>query len=74
MILNPDVKIDREAVMSLLACADKFPNALAIGSQVFDEKQNKKVVSYNWSWPAHPIDINPEGDLSAKFLLVAAYY
>jgi N-acetylglucosaminyl-diphospho-decaprenol L-rhamnosyltransferase len=68
LILNPDVKIEREAVISMLACADKFPNALAIGAQVFDEKQNKKVVSYNWSWPAHPIDINPEGDLSAKFL------
>ena len=21
-------------------------------------KQNKKVVSYNWSWPAEPVDIN----------------
>lgn len=68
LILNPDVKINREAVISMLSCAEKYPNALAIGAQVFDEKQNKKVVSYNWSWPAHPVDIIPEGDLSAKFL------
>lgn len=68
LVLNPDVKIEKDSVMALLKVAKKYPNALVIGAQVFDEKQNKKVVSYNWSWPAEPVDINPDGDLSAKFL------
>lgn len=70
LIINPDVEIDAQAIQALIACADRYPNALFIGSQVFDTRAGTIFPSYGWGYPDQPNEgyLAADGDVSTLWL------
>ncbi len=70
LIINPDVEIDQQAIQALIDCADRYPNALFVGSQVFDTREGSFFPSYGWGYPDQPNNgyMPPDGDVSTLWL------
>jgi GT2 family glycosyltransferase len=49
LLVNPDCTFDASAIASLVACADRFPDASAIGPELVDSRAEP---TYRWMTPA----------------------
>lgn len=47
LLINPDCSFNAEAVAGLVACADRFPDASAIGPQLLD-RNGRPEATYRW--------------------------
>lgn len=68
LLVNPDCAFEPQAVLTLLACADAFPTASAIGPQLTG-RRGELDVSYRWptsAWPSR--GRHAEGPLCVGFI------
>jgi len=53
LLVNPDCNFDPWAIVGLVACADRFPEASTIGPELVDA-QGRPEPTYRWMTPAWP--------------------